>query len=154
MLPGAALGPPGELTGAAWLHSPWFDLSGPIIALGWRKVLQVFVFGDPHGKRTGKAFVEKSTPKNHRGGPAPNRVTRFPPLWEGRFAPSMLFLNQQSRGICDAGASKACRYPCSAFFLSAHAKTAQGIRPVHMSSLPVDGNNFVPRVDCIQANKS
>ena len=67
MLPGSALGPPGELTGAAWLHSPWFDPSWATITFGWRKVLQVFVFGGLHGKRTGKAFVEKSSPKKPPG---------------------------------------------------------------------------------------
>jgi hypothetical protein len=100
-------------------------------------------------ERTGKAFVVKSAPTNHRSGLAPNRVTRFPPLWERRFAPSMIFFNHQSRGICDAGASKACRYPCSVAFLSAHAKTAQDIRSVHMSRSPIDGDHFVPRVDCV-----
>src|SRR6202041_879136 len=154
MLPGSAPASPGDLTRAAWLRSTWFDPSGPTIAFRWRKVLQVFVFcGSARGTNL-RVFRGKVRPKNHRGEQAPNRVTRSPPLWERRFAPSMIFLNQQSRGICDAGASKACRYPCSAFFLSAHAKTAQGIRSVHMSSLPVDGNNFVPRVDCVQANKS
>jgi hypothetical protein len=104
---------------------------------------------DRRGEQTGKAFVVKSAPKNHRSGLAPNRVTRFPPLWERRFAPSMIFFNHQSRGICDAGASKTCRYPCSVPFLSAHAKTAQDIRSVHMSRSPIDGNHFVPRVDCV-----
>jgi hypothetical protein len=104
---------------------------------------------DRRRKRTCQAFVVKSAPTNHRSGLAPNRVTRFPPLWERRFAPSMIFFNHQSRGICDAGASKACRYPCSVPFLSAHTKTAQDIRSVHMSRSPIDGNHFVPRVDCV-----
>ena len=140
MLPGAAPATPGE---------PGFDPSGLTIALRWCKVLQVFVFcGSARGTNL-RVFRGKVRPKNHRGEQAPNRVTRSAPLWERRFAPSMIFLNQQSRGICDAGASKSCRYPCSVPFLSAHAKTAQDIRSVHMSRSPIDGNHFVLRVDCV-----
>src|ERR1700733_1485491 len=140
MLPGAAPATPGE---------PGFDPSGLTIALRWCKVLQVFVFcGSARGANL-QSFRCKVRPKNHRSEQAPNRVTRSPPLWERRFAPSMIFLNQQSRGICDAGASKACRYPCSVPFLSAHAKTAQDIRSVHMSRSPIVGDHFVLRVDCV-----
>jgi hypothetical protein len=35
----------GDLTGSAWLYSPGFNPSGPIIPFGGQKVLQVFVSG-------------------------------------------------------------------------------------------------------------
>jgi hypothetical protein len=82
----------GDLTGAAWFHSPWFNPSGPASPLDGIKCSRCSSPADPRGKRTSKSSVEESAPKNHRSEQAPNRVTHSPPLWERRFAPSMLFL--------------------------------------------------------------